>query len=242
MGGVSSDPIWDPKATHQLASPIEKAHSQAINILMNSATIDNYVTSQNSFMKRVILITGTPCVGKTTTAKQLVAKLGAEYINLTDFAKSNNLTLGEDKERNTIIINEEAMQEKIGETIDASTNANIVIDGHYASAVTPTNHVALVFVLRRNPKELKQFMEKCGYTGSKMWENLQAEILDVCLGEAVEVHAGRVCELDVTGKTVEEVVGWILQVLEKRRDCLVGSVDWLGTLEQEGILDEYLKT
>ncbi len=52
-------------------------------------------------MKRVILITGTPCVGKTTTAKQLAAKLGAEYINLTDFAKANNLTLGEDKERDT---------------------------------------------------------------------------------------------------------------------------------------------
>jgi broad-specificity NMP kinase len=75
-----------------------------------------------------------------------------------------------------------------------------------------------------------------------MWENLQAEILDVCLGEAVEVHAGRVCELDVTGKTVEEVVSLILEVLDKRRICLVGNVDWLGTLEQEGILDEYLKT
>ena len=193
-------------------------------------------------MKRVILITGTPCVGKTTVAKQLAAKLGAEYINLTDFAKTHNLILGEDTERHTTIINEEAMQQKIGETINASQNANIVIDGHYAAAVTPAKHVAHVFVLRRNPKELKQFMEKRGYTGSKMWENLQAEILDVCLGEAVLVHAGRVCELDVTGKSVEEVVGWVLEVLEKRRICVVGSVDWLGTLEQEGVLDEYLKT
>ena len=192
-------------------------------------------------MKRVILITGTPCVGKTTTAKQLATKLGAEYINLTDFAKTHNLILGEDTERQSTIIDEEAMQQKIDETIDASQNSNIVIDGHYASAVTPTKHVALVFVLRRNPKELKQFMQKCGYTGSKMWENLQAEILDVCLGEAVEVHAGRVCELDVTGKTVEEVVGWIVEVLEKHKVCLVGTVDWLGTLEQEGVLDEYLK-
>jgi len=193
-------------------------------------------------MKRVILITGTPCVGKTTTAKALAAKLNAEYINLTDFAKIYNLTLGEDKERDTLIINEEAMQQKLGETIDASQNANIVIDGHYASAVTPAKHVANVFVLRRNPKELKQFMEKRGYSDSKMWENLQAEILDVCLGEAVEVHAGRVCELDVTGKSVAEVVDWILEVLEKRLTCIVGTVDWMGTLESEGILDEYLKT
>jgi adenylate kinase len=191
--------------------------------------------------KRVILITGTPCTGKTTTAKALAAKLGADYINLTDYAKANGLTVGEDKERNTLIIDEEKMQQKLTETIDASNNANIIVDGHYASAVTPTQHMALVFVLRRDPRELKQFMERCGYTGSKLWENLEAEILDVCLGEAVEVHAGRVCELDVTGKPVEEVVGEILDVLEKRKTCFVGTVDWLGMLEREGLTDQYLK-
>jgi adenylate kinase len=193
-------------------------------------------------MKRVILITGTPCVGKTTTAKALAAKLGAEYINLTDFAKVNNLTLEEDIERCTFPIDEDKMQEKLGLTINATTNANIIIDGHYASAVTSAQHVPIVFVLRRNPKELKAFMEKCGYTGTKMWENLQAEIIDVCLGEAVEVHTGRVCELDVTGKTVDEVVGEILAVLDKHKTCVVGTVDWLGTLEAEGVLDQYLKT
>ena len=192
--------------------------------------------------KRVILITGTPCVGKTTTAKALAAKLpDSQYINLTDYAKENNLTTGEDKERNTFIIDEEAMQQKLGETINASENANIIIDGHYASAVTPAEHVAQVFVLRRDPRELKQFMERCGYTGSKLWENLQAEIIDVVLGEAVEVHAGRVCEMDVTGKPVEQVVSDILDVLEKRKTCFVGVVDWLGMLEREGLTDQYLK-
>jgi adenylate kinase len=191
--------------------------------------------------KRVILITGTPAVGKTTTAKALAAKLNAAYINLTDYAKTNNLILGEDKERNTLIIDEERMQKKLAETIKETDNANVIVDGHYASAVTPTEHTALVFVLRRNPKELKLFMEKCGYTGSKLWENLQAEILDIVLGEAVEVHMGRVCELDVTGMSTGDVVEEILAVLEKRKTCFVGTVDWLGMLEQEGITDQYLK-
>ncbi len=62
--------------------------------------------------KRVILITGTPAAGKTTTAKQLAAKLDAQYINLTDYAKTYELTLGEDKERKTIIIDEEKMLQK----------------------------------------------------------------------------------------------------------------------------------
>jgi adenylate kinase len=192
-------------------------------------------------MKRVILITGTPSVGKTTVAKALASKLSAEYINLTDFAKANDLILEEDPKRDTLVIDEEGMRERLGETIDASSNANIIIDGHYASAVTPVQNVPLVFVLRRNPKELKVFMEKRGYIGIKMVENLQAEIIDVCLEEAVEAHAGRVCELDVTGKTTEEVIDDITNVLNKRKTCMVGTVDWMGTLEAEGVLDEFLK-
>ena len=192
--------------------------------------------------KRVILITGTPCTGKTTTAKALAAKLDALYINLTDYAKTNNLTLGEDTERNTTIIDEEGMLRKLPETIEASDKSNIIVDGHYASAVVPTKLVSHVFVLRRNPKELKKFMEKCGYVDTKLWENLQAEILDVCLVEALQAHEGKVCELDITGKTVEQVVIEIFDVLEKHKACYTGIVDWLAMLESEGITDQYLKT
>jgi adenylate kinase len=192
--------------------------------------------------KRVILITGTPCTGKTATAKQLATTLpDAKYINLTDYAKTNDLTLGEDKERKTVIIDEAKMRKKLAETINASDNANIIIDGHYASAVTPRELVFKVFVLRRNPKELKGFMERCGFEGVKLWENLSAEILDVCLIEAVQTQEGKVCELDATGKTVEEVIGEIMDVLERGKKCFVGYVDWLGMLEREGLTDQYLK-
>ena len=192
-------------------------------------------------MKRVILITGTPCTGKTTLAKQLASKLDALYINLTDFAKAHDLTLGEDKERKTLIIDEEKMTVKLAEAISETAKADIVVDGHYASAVVPENLTTRVFVLRRNPKELKQFMQKCGFSDAKLWENLSAEILDVCLVEALQAHKGKVCELDVTGKTVEAVTSEILDVLEKGKKCYSGYVDWLGMLEREGLTDQYLK-
>jgi len=192
-------------------------------------------------MKRVILITGTPCTGKTTTAKQLVQKLNADYINLTDFAIAYNLTLGEDTERQTTIIDEDSMQRKLKETIEASANSNIIVDGHYAAAVTPTDQVTNVFVLRRNPKELKEFMQKSGFNDAKLNENLSAEILDSCLIEAIQTQQGKVCEMDVTGKTVEENLAEILEVLDRGKKCGVGFVDWLGMLEREGLTDQFLK-
>ena len=192
--------------------------------------------------KLVILITGTPCVGKTTVAKELAAKLNAQYVNLTELAKQHSLILGEDKERQTTIVDENKMRHKLTELINATDKTNIVIDGHYAAAVTPKTKVSRVFVLRRNPKELREFMVKCGFKNQKLWENLASEILDVCLVEALrEQNEEKVCEVDVTEKTTGEVVGDVLAILESRKKCRSGGIDWLGMLEQEGKVEEYLR-
>ena len=192
--------------------------------------------------KRVILITGTPCVGKTTVAQRLTAELDALYINLTEFAEKHRLTLGEDKERKTTIIDEEKMRTKISETIETAEQSTIIVDGHYAPAVVPKRYATRILVLRRNPIELRKIMEKSGFSGAKLWENLASEILDVCLVEALRDHEKeKVCELDITGKTVENVTRKIIAILDDRKKCLVGCVDWLGMLEKESITDEYLK-
>ena len=192
--------------------------------------------------KRVILLTGTPCVGKTVVARLLASRLDALYVNLTELAVHENLVSGKDDERDSIIVDESRMQRKIGEIIKNCDKQNIVIDGHYAVSVVPKKLVTNVFVLRRDPIELKKFMEKCGFSGRKLWENLASEILDTCLVDALNVHEKSVvCELDVTGKSVEEVVSEILGVLGGHKKCHVGIVDWLGKLENEGLLGEFLK-
>jgi len=192
--------------------------------------------------KRVILITGTPCTGKTTIAKELTAKLDALKIYLTDFAKKNDLIIGEDKTRNTAIIDEEKMRKKTGEIIKSTKKITVIVDGHYAAAVVPKRYVTRIIVLRRNPIELRKFMEKRGFSNEKLWENLASEILDVCLVEALQEHAKeKVCELDITGKTVEAVVNEIIAFLNENKKCSVGHVDWLSLLEKDGLINEYLK-
>jgi broad-specificity NMP kinase len=51
----------------------------------------------------------------------------------------------------------------------------------------------------------------------------------------------KVCEIDVSGKRIEEVVEDIILLLEGKKKCRVGIVDWLGKLEGEGRLREFLK-
>ena len=192
--------------------------------------------------KRVILVTGTPCVGKTSVACLLASKLDAFYVNLTELVLHENLVLGKDEERGSIIIDENRMRRKIREIIEDCDKSEIIVDGHYAVSVVPKKLTTHVFVLRRDPVELRKFMEQCSFSRRKLWENLASEILDVCLCEALNVYEnGKVCELDVSGKSVEETVNEILNVLNGSEECHVGVVDWLGKLESEDLLEEFLR-
>lgn len=191
--------------------------------------------------KRVVLITGTPGVGKTAVSQLLSIRLDATHIDLAKLVEQETLTSGMDKARGTLIADTEKVSKRVQEII-GDCERDVIIDGHYAVDVLPAKDVHLVFVLRRDPEELKAAMENRGFRKRKLWENLAAEVLDVCLWDAVGACGSeKICEIDVTGKGIEEVVEEILSVFEGKRKCRVGIVDWLGKLEREGRLHEFLK-
>jgi adenylate kinase len=188
-----------------------------------------------------ILVTGTPGTGKTTVAKKLAAKLGAKYIGITELIKKEQLFISEDKERNTLVADTEEVEKHLQKILE-ETEGKTVIDGHYAVDVTPKNYVSMVFVLRRDPRQLKTTLESRGYDSRKVWENLTAEILDVCLWDTLSViDSDRVCEIDVTDKTIDDVVNYATSALEKKENCRQGIVDWLKTLEKAGQLEEFMR-
>lgn len=192
--------------------------------------------------KQVILITGTPRVGKTSVAQALANRLQAQNVNLTELAISENLVLRKDKRRGSTIVSLRRMKNRISQIIRDCAKNSIIIDGHYAPNVVPKKLVTHVFILRRNPVELRRLMEESGFSGPKLWENLASEILDVCLVDALNAHGlNNVCEIDVSGRTTEETMNNILAVVEGRSACHVGIVDWIGTLEKQGLLDQYLR-
>lgn len=190
--------------------------------------------------RKVILVTGTPGVGKTSVSMKLAARLDTAYIGITDFVKNKKLIIDKDKNRQTLVADTEKATKKLQEILDKS-DGGIIIEGHYVVYVVPKKDVNTVFVLRRDPRELKSVLEKRGYIEKKLWENLTAEILDVCLWDALSICGNdKVCEIDVTGKSVDAVVEEMVLVLEKIKESRFGTVDWLGKLENERQLEEFL--
>ena len=190
---------------------------------------------------KVLIITGTPGVGKSSVSKKLTSKVNAELVSIGDLVSKEKLYIKADRKRNTLIADMEKTSNRIKDII-SHTSGTLIIEGHYAVDVVPPETVSLVFVLRRNPEELKETLKNRGYKDGKVYENLAAEILDVCLYDAVKKYSiEKVCEIDVSERTTDEVTKEILQVLQGKKKCRINIVDWLGKLYAEEKLDEYLK-
>jgi adenylate kinase len=191
--------------------------------------------------EKVIIISGTPGVGKSTVSERLSAKLDYRLVSVGDLVKDEGLFTSVDRRRDTLVADMDRISECIRGTI-SSSHGSLIVEGHYAVDVVPAESVKLVIILRRDPEELQSILRKRGYEDEKVHENVAAEILDVCLYDAVDrCGVEKVCEVNVTNRIVDDVVDEIQQVLEGKRKRRIGTVDWLGKLYSESKVDEYLK-
>ncbi len=145
----------------------------------------------------VLLVTGTPCTGKTTLARFLAKKLVFEYLNVNKLVKepANKVKLSAvfDKKRQCYIIDPKKLNrilitliKKAGKPQKAKkTIKGFVIDS-LISHFLPCNYANLCLVCTCKLKVLKKRLQKRGYPSAKVRENLDAEIFEVCLIEARE--------------------------------------------------------
>lgn len=182
----------------------------------------------------IIAVTGSPGVGKTTIARLLSERIGALHIDLSRLAVERGLVEGWDEERETAIVDLEAVRREVRRLLQRYER--ILVEGHYAHDVVPRG--SWILVLRRAPWRLKEELQERGYPAEKVRENVEAELLDICLSEAVETHGEeRVHEVDTTDRTTLEVVGEMEKVLRGEKPNRVGAVDWLGMPEARMLLE-----
>ena len=160
-------------------------------------------------LSRVILLSGTPGVGKTTISNLLRLK---EYsvINLNDFIIQHGLYFGYDHSRESVIIDEDILKIKIEKELEQFPGL-LFIEGH-TSEIVPMEFVKLAFILRCNPSILRERLTSSrDYSHNKIEENVQAEIMDECLIAMQEqLPSSLILEIDTSDLIPEKIVEQII--------------------------------
>ncbi len=164
----------------------------------------------------------------------------AKLIEINSLIIKNKLVLGKDENRDTLIVDERRLRALLSSLLKG-IEGYIILEGHHVSRIVPKK-IRLAFVLRCNPHELTERLHRRGYKTSKIRENVEAEILDVCLVEAIDWFGEDVvCEIDTTGRSVAQVVDEAWSILFEGKCSMLGRTNWLSHMEWEGVVSSLLE-
>lgn len=167
---------------------------------------------------KIIAITGTPGTGKTALARELSLFTQYALINVASFINKKGLSEGYDRKRQTQIVDPEKLKKALIQVINTEKAKNkglkgLIIDSHM-SHFLPNSTVDLCIVTKCSLKTLKKRLNSKGYNRAKIRENLDAEIFDVCLIEALE-KKHKILVVDTTKKSAKKLAKEVAKKLTK---------------------------
>ena len=169
-----------------------------------------------------VAVTGTPGTGKTTSTDRL--ETDRAVIHLNDVIRQNGLTQGHDEERDTAIVDIDAVKNWL-----SKAPSDAIIESHLAHRF-PADRVV---VLRAHPETIESRLRDRGEPPATARENAESEALDTILVGALERHGtDRIYEVDTTDRRPEWVATEIDAVVRGRRDPSAGAVSFTGYVHQ----------
>jgi len=168
-----------------------------------------------------IALTGTPGTGKTSVANILKRALpDFNVVHLNEFLIDKKLYEGRDEKRDSYMVDVDRLRKEVKRYF--KSKEDLIFEGHLSHYLDAD----LVIVLRTNPKILKKRLESKGYSKEKVRENVEAEALDVILIESLEIHEGKVREINTTNISVLDAAGKVKDIIIGRGDYEPGKIDW----------------
>ena len=156
----------------------------------------------------IIIVTGSVGTGKTTIAVALSKRLRYSYANLNELIKKNKLQGRYIKKLDTYGVDVKKLNKFLVKLI-LSSKGNLLIDSHL-SHYLPKKYVDYCIVCKCELKTLAERLKTRDYSKVKIRENLDSEIFDVCLIEALE-NKHKVIVVDTGENNVKQCVDLIFK-------------------------------
>ncbi|KAK7582770.1 hypothetical protein V9T40_014215 [Parthenolecanium corni] len=158
-----------------------------------------------------ILITGTPGVGKSTLCSEVLKCVDFEWLEISKIAKSRDCLSGYDEKLHCPILDED----KIIDELDPIVESGGKIIEYHGCDFFPERWFDVVFVLRTNNTVLYDRLKERGYNDLKIRQNVECEIFQSILEEAMESYDQKIVSELHNNDTkdmennIKTVVDWI---------------------------------
>ena len=186
------------------------------------------------FKPLAILLTGTPCTGKTSLAQAWCKKNKWSYLSLNDIVTRKKLYSKIDKKDGAKVVKLAALEREANKAIE-QTSRPLLVEGHLGCEIKLD--VARVLVLRLEPNALAQRLSKRRYSSSKLAENKMVEMLDYCTICSLEQYGHRkVFEINVSKKTLKQNLSSFARFVSASKSGLrsfLPHVSWSAALMAE---------
>lgn len=157
----------------------------------------------------IIALTGTPGTGKTTVSSRLKNQYKVLDINRLI---EDGMNIGTDPDRGSLIADVDALREYVHD-FDKTNDTDVALAvGHVSHLLDPD----VVIVLKADPGVLRERLQERRFNPAKVEENMEAEIMDIILVEAVE-HCEKVFVVDTSNRRAEDIVKEIEDIVETCR-------------------------
>ena len=179
-------------------------------------------------MQNIILVTGTPGVGKTALAERLARKTQSDYLNLGEHVRTRELYRRFDRSTRSYIIDERRLHESLVQFLRANVRRSLVIETHWLGRFMPKRPGMIAVVVRLDPVILAKRLLTRKWPRRKVWENVEAELIDLSLYESLKfLGTKRVYQIDATRKTALELTQEALRLISSGRGWDEETPNWL---------------
>jgi adenylate kinase len=178
--------------------------------------------------KQIIVITGTPGVGKTVLAKLLAKKTNSLYLNIGELVKQEKLYRRYDRSSKAFVIDERRLNRRLSKYFVLNGGEGIVVDTHSFDRFMPKQRRMIALVLRLDPMTLAGRLKARRWTRQKIWDNVEAELIDLSLYEAWNfLGPARVYEIDATARNPRTMLSQAMKLVSSGRGFRGKTIDWL---------------